>query len=418
MKRILYAIITASVLLAGCSDGISLTPGISFITATPEIFEETAIFRIIGQPFKSADSVRVAVTFGGSAEMGVDYDASADHFVFSKESLTDSIVISTRKLGTGKTVNLSLEIPEGFTAGKYATSGFRLQDKFGLLSFMTSKAYVADTTECMIMLHDSTGRTKVLSKDYTIGITVNKEKSTAVEGVDFKFINTTDLTIPEGSPTASFRLMPLGDAPQAGKDKVVLNVTGDARFDTGLYPEIEIGLLKSSLKVLDGSWQIDTLVTDSLHFEKFWGDQCTGYSLVPEFNRSDAFDISFSTASFTPFFPSELRHYFIEDSSIAFGDEIDITDLDGNSRKVQLLSLDRTNRYFSADTTSADTLSYIGLHLTKNSETQMDMLELYILDHTSMSFMPELESGMKYGTEKPVATEPGMYLNATFRKTR
>ena len=50
-------------------------------------------------------------------------------------------------------------------------------------------------------------------------------------------------------------------------------------------------------------------------------------------------------------------------------------------------------------------------------EADTDMLELYILDHTSMSFMPELESGKKYGTEKPVATEPGMYLTAGFRKT-
>ena len=43
------------------------------------------------------------------------------------------------------------------------------------------------------------------------------------------------------------------------------------------------------------------------------------------------------------------------------------------------------------------------------------MMELYIVDHTSKSFMPELET--RYGTEKPVATEPGTYIMANFRKS-
>ena len=44
------------------------------------------------------------------------------------------------------------------------------------------------------------------------------------------------------------------------------------------------------------------------------------------------------------------------------------------------------------------------------------MMELYVLDHTSKSFMPELETGNRYGTEKPVAAEPGLYFCATFEK--
>ena len=41
---------------------------------------------------------------------------------------------------------------------------------------------------------------------------------------------------------------------------------------------------------------------------------------------------------------------------------------------------------------------------------------LYILDHTSKTFMPELETGNKYGTEKPVAAEPGLYFCTTFAR--
>lgn len=418
MKRILYTIIAAAAILAGCSDGMPLTPGISFITPTPEIFEETAIFRVIGQPFDSPDSIKVAVTFGGSAEMGVDYVASADHFVFSKESLTDSIVISTKKLGTGRDVSLSLEIPEGFTGGKYVTSGFNLQNKYGMLSFASARGYAADTTECFIVLHDSTGTVKALSKDTPVSFKVNTEKSTAVEGVDFKFAATESMYIAGGANAAGFKVIPLNAALQEGKDKIVLNVVTDERFDSGLFPEKEISLLKSELKVLDGTWKIDTLITDSLHFERFWGSRCTGYSLVPEFGYSDSFDMTLSTALFAPSFASRLNWFFKGESIMEFAQEMDIIGTEGTSKKVQLISIDNTNRYFSADTTSTDSRSFIGIHLTKEAETQADMLELYILDHTSMSFMPELESEKRYGTEKPVATEPGMYLNATFLKSR
>lgn len=416
MKKALSAIIISAAVLAACSEEISLTPGISFLTPDPEILEETAIFRVIGQPFSSADSVRIPVVFGGTAERGADYEASADRFVFGSDSPTDSIVISTKQLGTGKTLTLTLDIPEGFTAGMYVESGFRLQDKYGLLSFMAPKSYIADTTEYTISLCDSTGATRALSKDTPISFAVNTEKSTAVEGIDFEFTDTSALFIPKGESSVTFAIAPIGGALQKGKDKIVLNVLTDEKFGTGQVPEIELGILRPELKALDSKWKIDTLITDSLHFEKIWGSQCTAYSLVPEFNSSDAFEISFSDATFSPSFRSGFKYFFTGDSQLGFDKGIGITDPEGNQKELQLLSLDKTNRYFSETETSEDSLSFIGVHLMKDAETEEDVLELYFIDHTSKSFMPELESGMKYGTEKPVATEPGTYLMATFRK--
>lgn len=416
MKRALSAIIISAVMLAACSEEISFTPGISFLTSGPEILEETAIFRVIGQPFSSADSVRVPVTFKGSAELGTDYEASADHFIFSSDSPTDSIVISTKHLGTGKNVILELEIPEGFVAGKYISSGFNLQDKYGLLTFASAKGYIADTTEYTISLLDAFDAPKALSKDARISFAVNTEKSTAVEGVDFEFLDTTDLVIPGGGSTASFRIAPIGDSPSTGRDRIVLSVAADEKFNTGAIPEMELGILSSALDVLDGGWKIDTLVTDSLYFEKIWGDQCTAYSLVPEYSSFDSFEISFEKGSFSPALRSGLKHFFTGDSQLGFGGQVQITDPQGNPKQLQLLSLDKTNRFFSETVSSEDTLSYVGVYMMKEAETEKDMLELYFLDHTSKSFMPELESGMKYGAEKPVATEPGTYLMATFRK--
>lgn len=424
MKRILSAIIISAATLTACSEEIDFTPGISFLTPAPEIFEETAIFRVIGQPFTSADSVVVPVTFGGSAEMGTDYDVSAEYVILRKDSPLDSIVVSTRQLGTGRNVSLSLEIPEGFTAGKHIESGFSLQNKFGQLSFESSRGYIADTTELFIYLSDSRGAAKTLSKDTPVQLAVNVEKSTAQENVDFKFVSTPGLTITAGASYAGFTLAPVGDSPREGKDKIVLNAIADERFDLGEIPELEISLLDKSLKVVEGNWTADTLITDSLYFETFWKEQCTGYDLVPKFSHSDAFQITLSNADFTPSFRSGLKNFFTGSSSFVIGDKVEITDTEGNRKELLLMSLDHTNRYFSETQASEDTISYVGIHLTKEtssdegSETpvQTDIMELYFIDHTSKDFMPELESGMKYGTEKPVATEPGTYLMATFRK--
>lgn len=418
MKRALSAIIISAAMLAACSEDITFTPGISFLTPDPEILEETAIFRVIAQSFSSADSVRIPVVFGGTAEAGSDYEASADHFVFSSESPTDSIVISTKRLGTEKTVSLTLQIPEGFVAGKYPSSEFRLQGKYGSLSFTSSKGYIADTTEYTIGLRDSTGAARVLSRNAHISFAVDTEKSTAVEGTDFEFIGGSSLEIAGGGSSVNFTIAPVAGALQKGRDRIVLKVESDDRFDAGTFPELELGILKPEFNVLNGNWKIDTLVTDSLYFEKIWGDQCTGYELVPKFSYSDSFEISFEDASLQPFFRSGLKYFFTGDSQLNFGDEMQVTDPEGNTKNIQLLSLDKTNRYFSETEVSEDSLSFVGVHLMKimEEEKEVDMMEFYFIDHTSKSFMPELESGTKYGTEKPVATEPGTYLMATFRK--
>ena len=173
-------------------------------------------------------------------------------------------------------------------------------------------------------------------------------------------------------------------------------------------------IIKPELKVLNGGWKIDTLVTDSLYFEQFWGNTCTGYSLVPEFSSSDSFEFMFGNATFVPYLRSDLKNYFIGTSDVEIGNAMTITDPSGNPKEVLLMSLNKTNRYFSADTTSTDSVSFVGVHLFK--EEDLDMMELYILDHTSKSFMPELESSARYGAEKPVATAPGTYLQGTFKK--
>lgn len=415
MKKIISAFIISSLFIA-CSDEITLTPGISFLTPEPEVYEETAIFRIIGQSFSSADSLTIPVVLGGTAQLGTDYEISADHFVLTKESLMDSIVVYTKQLGTGRTVNLSLEIPEGFVAGKYPSSELRLQDKYGFLTFESSKSFAADTTDYVITVCDSSGMAKALSTEAFVNFTVNIEKSTAVEGVDYKFVSPTTLAVAPGTGYADLSLVTLGDSPREGHDKIVLNLIADQKFDTGQFAELEITIANRELKILDGYWIMTSLNTDRVYFEGIWGSECTGYVMVPQFNNSDMMELSFHRASLNPLFISEFQNFFTGQSALELGPKMEITGQDGNARTVQLLILDNTNRYFSASEVSEDKVSYVGIYSYADAETLAEMLEVYVLDHTSKSFMPELEAGKKYAAEKPMAAVPGMYVCATFKK--
>ena len=416
MKRIISALIIISALVTACSKEVSLTPGISFLTPAPEVFEETALFRIVAQPFTEVDTLKVPVSFSGTAQLGTDYEASADCFVLTNESLIDTIVVSTKKLGTGRTVSLNLEIPQGFVAGKYPTSEFTLQDKFGYLTFEMTRSFVADTTSYAVVLCDSTGKIKALSQDTPVSFSVNTEKSTAVEGVDFEIVSPADAIIPAGGAYAVLNIAPLKTSFGDGKDKVVLDVHADEKFETGINPQLEITIIRPELKGLDGNWMMDSIVTDSLHFETAWGAECTGYDLLPEFYTYSMMGFSLYDATFSPSMAQGFENYFIGLSSMSMGNELEIVDAEGNPKTVQLISLDNTNRYFSETEVSEDKISYIGIYLYDNPEDQSNMMELYVLDHTSKSFMPELEAGNRYGAEKPVAAQPGFYLCAAFAK--
>ena len=243
MKRVISAIIISLAFMASCSEDVELTPGISFLTPQPEIYEETALFRIVAQPFTSADSLTIPVILGGTAQKGVDYEISAEYFTLSKDSLLDTIIVSAKTLGTGKSVSLSLQIPEGFAAGKYTSSEFALQDKYGFLSFEYPEASVSDTTRFAVVVIDSSERAKVVTRETPVNIALNEEKTTAAEGVDFELIGFEDMRIAAGGYFTTFTVVPLKKDFEEGKDKVVLTLSESEKFNVGKFAEIEISLV-------------------------------------------------------------------------------------------------------------------------------------------------------------------------------
>jgi hypothetical protein len=417
MKKIITILFMATALLTACQEEYLLNPAASLFTSTPELTDTTAIFRLAVANVKAGDkAITFPVRFEGNAERGVDYSVSADAFVFGGESPVDSIVVTTLNLGTEKTLSMTVSLPEGFEAGKYLTSEYTLHDKFAYISFSRNYSIVADSVDIGFELTDRIGRPTIHKDPVEVFMNVNKEKSTAEEGVDFEFSDSTRFVIRHGDRTGSLKIKTLKPVPEPGRDKIIFNLSFDDTFGSGSIQEIEVDLIEGKWHALDGVWKAHSLVTDSLYMQDYWKEECTGYAEIPEVMNLDDITLDLAAASFATSFISSYKYYFADNSAMRKGQIIDLKLPDGTSAPVLTFLLDNTNRYFTKNEKSEDTESYIGLRLIPGENEEEQLLSLYIIDHTSRSFMPELEAAGKYSPEKPVAASPGLYLNLVFNK--
>ena len=414
MKGRLLTLIAIAGLAGACSKDIALDPAVSLFAPQPEVYEETAIFRLASMSVDTTYEQSFPVTFGGSAELGVDYEVSGDRFVLGGENPVDSIVVTTLKFGTDKTVSLTVEVPDGIGNGKYMTSEFTLQDKLAYFSFPASYSMVADSIDVEFDAYDRKGKAKVLGREATITLSVDTEKSTAVEGEDFIFADSAHFVISQGQSTGKLKLKALKPRPAEGRDKVVLNLGFDEKYGAGTDCQIEIDLLDTLWSTLNGEWKIDTLVTDTTYMRKYWDESYTGMELMPKYNMSDAMTFDLKAASLNPKLRSGFKNYFLGKSIMKKAGSMDLDLGNGETAALQTFLIDNTNRDFSEDSKSEDKESYIGLRIIEGEEA--DTLDLYVIDHMSKSFLPELVTEERYAPEKPVAASPGLFLNLTFTK--
>ena len=412
MKRIIY-ILTLAAAIVSCQKELPLEPAVSFFSASPEIREETAVFRLAFANITDSTERFFPVRIGGTAQNGTDYLLSGDRFVFGGENPVDSIVVTTLQLGTGRTLSLSIDVPEGYVAGKYTTSEYTLQDKIAFFSFAKGYQMLCDSLDITFQSFDNNGKAKALQTGTEIRLDINTEKTTAEEGVDFEFADSSRFVIESGKNGGILKIKSLNPHPSDEKDKIVLNLTFGEKYGAGETTELEISLLDTLWKHLDGSWEADSLVTDSLFMEKFWNNACTGMDMFPKFNERDWLTFDMEATTLTPSVRSEFNNYFSGKSNLRKGNHLSLDLGEGNSAELQGFWLDNTNRYFSSEQKSEDKESLIGIRFFPDNT---DSLDLYIIDYVSKSFMPELEAEGKYAPEKPVAASPGQFLNLIFKR--
>jgi len=410
MKKVLFFLSVAMAFMA-CNPEVS-GPAASFENAFPVMENEVGVFKIVVSNYESGEPLTIPVTFGGSAEKGVDYEVSAEAFVWGGAEPVTEIVLTPKVFAADKNVVLTLELPEGFSAGKYPVATFTFVDKLGYVSFESNSTLAIGSKDITVNVMDGYGAGLILENGAEIALEVDTQASTAVEGTHFQFVNGKKAIVPAGQKKGIVTIDLLSYA--ADCNKLVLKIADD-RFYHGDYPEIEI-TLESYWAKLNGKWVMNEIVTTADVLDGSWYGSCT-YVGLPEFNAADAITFDVAEGKAVPEFSSTYKNYFLGESNIAKGNTIYMrTGMGGAGVDLQLVEFDNINRYFHATEMSEDKKALVGISFTTDEETGAELLDMYIVDHTSKSFMPELNDFSMYGTEKPVATMTGCYLNATFKK--
>lgn len=421
MKKFYVLALAAMTLLAGCKKDSATLPSVSFETAVPTTVDGTSVLSISASDYTGTEAVTVPVKFAGDAVKGTDYTVSAEAFVIGGASPVTSIVVTPVDYTSKKTVKASLELPEGFTAGKYVTSEFALSGPVGVISFSSKRGLLTAAAVISADVLTADGSTLLpLQNGDEIAVSVNTEKSTAVEGTDFKFKNDKKAIVIEPMKSSgSVELEYIGSETVEGNKTIVLDIALNGKYSGGQYISTTIEVLGSYWNMLGGKWVINELLTDATFFSAMWGDGCSNYDLLPALTSSDSFEIDLETGVFKPAFDSAFKNYFLGEANMTKGDEVTYrSGLGLGKTTVQTFILDNVNRYFSETEKSEDKEGYIGARIIDGDNGEK-LLELHVFDHTSKSFMPELPDYNIYGTEKPVAAAYShSAIIATFKKAK
>lgn len=421
MKKFYVLALAAMTLLAGCKKDSATLPSVSFETAVPTTVDGTSVLSISVSDYTGTEAVTVPVKFAGDAVKGTDYTVSAEAFVIGGASPVTSIIVTPVDYTSKKTVKVSLELPEGFAAGKYITSEFALSGPVGVISFSSKRGLLTAAAVISADVLTADGSTLLpLQNGDEIAVSVNTEKSTAVEGTDFKFKNDKKAIVIEPMKSSgSVELEYIGSEAVEGNKTIVLDITLNGKYSGGQYISTTIEVLGSYWNMLGGKWVINELLTDQTFFSSMWGDMCRNYNLLPALTPSDSFEIDLETGVFKPAFDSAFKNYFLGEANMTKGDEVTYhSGLSLGKTTVQAFILDNVNRYFSETEKSEDKEGYIGARIIDGDNGEK-LLELHVFDHTSKSFMPELLDNYIYGTEKPVAAASShSAIIATFKKAK
>jgi hypothetical protein len=414
MKKFFFAICALAAVATACTPEVETSPAVSFETALPVVAGEVATFTITVADYSGTEAVTIPVTFGGDAVKGTDYEVSAEAFVWGGENPVTTIKVTTLNFDSSKKVSLALEIPEGWMAGNYPMSEMSLSAKLGYVSFEKSAVDLTGNVDVKVSVLDDLGNEKVVENDVTFAIAVS-ETSSAVEGEHFT-VSTKNVTIPAGSKSATFTVSMIGDEPVVGHDEFTLVLDPGVKFSLGSYGEVAVSIWGSVWPKLQGQWAMNEIVTTAESLDAEWWGMCT-FEGLPEFNAADAISFDVAAGKAVASFSSTYKNYFLGESNIVKVDNYYLrTGMGGAGADLLLIEFDNINRYFHASEVSEDDKALVGFRIINDEETGEELLDMYIIDHTSKSFMPELLDFEMYDSVKPVAAMTGTFLNATFKK--
>lgn len=420
MKRLFLLLFAAPLVFASCSDNDDkdATPTLSFAKTTLSLTEGSVTLDLtVSDTDLSAltTPVTIPVTFSGTAVKGSEYSVSAEQFVLGGSSQSLSITVTALdNYDEAKEIIASIGKCAGFAVGSSSATISLGQKSKIVYSFLSKTAVMSDGATVQIDLYNADGSSYKAPNEITIPISVDTEKSTALEDTHFAFTGEKKVVIAQGKSSGSTTLECL--AVEEDKDTFVIkaDLENNKGFVRGNYNTITISIFGSYFDKIAGTWRVKTFETDRTYMEAQWGDLVTGYDLLPVLNTADTF--TFDDAGLTTSLQSSLKDFFRPTSNIAKGPEKNITVAMGDKRTLHLIELDNTNRYFSPTQESEDKVSYIGVRTVTDESTKAETLELFLVDYESKSFFSELGDFEMYDQVKPVATKTGLFLLYTLER--
>lgn len=415
MKKFLFFIVAAVTAFVACNPDASETkPAVSFESALPLLDGANGVFRVVVNDYAGTDPITIPVSFGGSAVKDTDYRASADAFVVGGETPVTEITVTPFALSSGKEVTLTLEIPEGFMAGKYPMASFAFGQKQVYASFAANTAELIGTGTVTVNVYDEKGSTLALENGAEIAVEVDTQNSTAIEGTHFNFVGGKKaVVVAAGKRNGTVAIETVGDF-DAEHSKIVLKLADD-RFSAGDHESVTIEI-KSYWTQLDGTWQISEFITDKDYMMEAWWCDETQFTDYPELNTSDKITIDIENGKFTPNITSNFKNYFIGESDVTNAGGYSLKAGMGDPIILQMIELDNVDRNFSATSDSELKDSYIGVRVIKDETTQEDILDMYLIDYKSTDFLTLIEEYACWNENRPTATMSGTFLNLTFKR--
>ena len=416
MKKTLFSMFVALAVLTACEQSQEDNrPAVSFETAIPIMANEVATFSIVVNGYEGMDPVTIPVTFEGTAEKDVDYVVSAEEFVWGGDNVVTSITVTPLILGTEKTIRLTLQIPDGFKAGNFASSEFTVPGKLANISFESDTfKSAADKMQVKVTATDMNG-SYILENGGQVKVTVNTEKSTAIEGTHFNFTDEVKAAVFEAGESSGFvGITRVGDVVD-GKNTVVLDIEATDKFGIGSNSQVTVTFI-SYWEGIDGKWVVNEFITNKAYImEGMWAteDQMVGF---PDINKDDVITFDVKNKKLIPGFVSDFKNFFIGESGMTNEGGYTLTAGMGDKRSLQYIKLDNTNRDFSAKTQSADKESYIAARIIMDEETEEELLDLYLIDYYPTDFLQFYYEWFMFDTNKPCATMTYVFLNLTFKR--
>lgn len=307
-------------------------------------------------------------------------------------------------------------------------------EKASYLYTFASKVYaLADATEIELSLLDAKDASPSITvdTDIPVKVSVDEEKSTAKEGVDFTL--SYDEVIKKGTkPSIKVTVTATPEATPGTLAVLQASFGDEVTTIGGQYPTVKVQLIGSVVKNMQGSWVMNQLVTTKEEMEATWGLNYAGF---PEFNEEDALTIA-GTVQFDeedavtiagtiqPDLKSVFKDFFTGDAKYEYAGTYFLhTGMFGQGADLTVLKLTGVNRFFSETEVSEDNTAYIGVRIIKDENTNADLLDIYLIDYESHAWALELvEGGWAYAApdeEHPYyAYMTGMFINFTMKKAQ